>query len=69
MNEERFVEIETKVAFQEQSIKDLNDVLYEQQQEIDRLSSMCDMLMNQYKDLSELTSGMDAPANEKPPHY
>ena len=31
MNEERLVEIETKIAFQEQTIEDLNDVLCEQQ--------------------------------------
>ncbi len=31
MSEERLVKIETKIAFQEQTIKDLNDVLYEQQ--------------------------------------
>ncbi|MBW1899390.1 MAG: SlyX family protein, partial [Deltaproteobacteria bacterium] len=28
MNEERLVEIETKIAFQEKTIKDLNDVVY-----------------------------------------
>ncbi|MCJ7618203.1 MAG: SlyX family protein [Desulfobacterales bacterium] len=30
MSEERLVEIETKIAFQEKTIKDLNDVLCEQ---------------------------------------
>ncbi|MBW1702334.1 MAG: SlyX family protein [Deltaproteobacteria bacterium] len=34
-------EIETKIAFQEQTIKDLNDVLCEQLQEIERLDSIC----------------------------
>ena len=42
MSEERLVEIETKIAFQEQTIKDLNDVLCEQQQEIEKLGSICD---------------------------
>ncbi len=69
MSEERLVEIETKIAFQEQTIEDLNDVIYEQQQEIDRLGAICDALVRQFKELSELTSGIDAPANEKPPHY
>jgi len=31
MSEERLVEIKTKIAFQEQTIKDLNGVLCEQQ--------------------------------------
>jgi len=69
MSEERLVEIETKIAFQEQTIKDLNDVLCEQQQEIERLGSIYDALVKRVKELSEFTPGMDAPANEKPPHY
>jgi SlyX protein len=69
MSEERLVEIETKIAFQEQTIEDLNDVLYKQQQEIERLGSICDALVKRVKELSEFPSGIDAPANEKPPHY
>ena len=69
MSEERLVEIETKITFHEQTIKDLNDVLYEQQQEIERLGSICDALVKRVKELSEFTPEIDAPANEKPPHY
>jgi SlyX protein len=69
MSEKRLVEIETKIAFQEQTIEDLNDVLYKQQQEIERLGSICDALVKRVKELSEFTPGKDAPANEKPPHY
>ncbi len=69
MTEKRLVEIETKIAFQEQTIKDLNGVLCEQQQEIERLGSICDALVKRVKELSEFTPGNDAPANEKPPHY
>ncbi len=69
MSEERLVEIETKIAFQEKTIEDLNDVIYEQQQEIERLGSICNVLVKRVKELSEFTQGVDAPANEKPPHY
>ncbi len=69
MSEKRLVEIETKIAFQELTIKDLNDVLCKQQQEIERLGSICDALVKRVKELSEFTPGIDAPANEKPPHY
>jgi len=69
MSENRFVEIETKIAFQEKMIKDLNDVVYEQQQEMERISSICDLLIKRVKELSEFSLGSDAPANEKPPHY
>jgi SlyX protein len=69
MSEERLVEIETKIAFQEKTIKDLNDALCEQQQEIERLGSICDALVKRVKEVLEFTQGNDAPANEKPPHY
>lgn len=62
MSEERLVNIETQLAFQEQTIKELNEVLYAQQQEIDRLSKRVDELLHSIP-------GLDAPANEKPPHY
>ena len=65
----RLEEIETKIAFQKQTIKDLNDVLCEQLQEIERLGSICDTLVKRVKELSEFTPRIDAPANEKPPHY
>ena len=69
MKEERLVKIETKIAFQEKTIKDLNDVLYEQQQEIERLGAICGDLVKRVKELSDVIQGSDAPANEKPPHY
>ena len=61
MNEERLVRIETQLAFQEQTIKDLNDVLYAQQQEIDRLGKRIEELLESLPVME--------PANEKPPHY
>ncbi|MBI9091434.1 MAG: SlyX family protein [Desulfobacterium sp.] len=69
MGEGRLIEIETKIAYQDKTIKDLNDVVYEQQQEIERLASICDRLTKQVQELSEFSLGSDAPANEKPPHY
>ena len=69
MSENRLVEIETKIAFQEKTITDLNEVLCEQQQEIARLGAICDTLLRRVKMLSEFMPGIDAPANDKPPHY
>ena len=69
MSEDRLVEIETKIAFQEKTIEDLNDVLFEQQKEIERLGDICDVLVKRIKALAEITPGIDAPSNEKPPHY
>ena len=69
MSEDRLIDIETKIAYQEKTIKDLNDVVCEQQQEIERLASLCETLVKRVGELSEFTLGIDAPANEKPPHY
>jgi len=69
MSEERLVKIETKIAFQEKTIMELNDVVYEQQREIQRLGSICDALMKNMKEFSGDTSGGNAPLHEKPPHY
>ena len=69
MCEERLVKIETKIAYHEQTIKDLNEVVYQQQQEIERLGSICDALVRRVKEFSDLIPGIDSPANEKPPHY
>ena len=55
----RLEEIEIKIAFQKQTIKDLNDVLCEQLQEIERLSSICDALVKRVKELSGFTPGIN----------
>jgi SlyX protein len=68
-SEDRLVNMETKIAFQEKTIKDLNDALYEQQKEIERIGDICNSLVKRVKELSGITLGIDAPANEKPPHY
>ncbi len=64
MNEDRLENLEIKIAFQEKAMKDLNDVLYDQQKEIDRLTAIVNTLMKESG--SRDTQG---PANEKPPHY
>ncbi len=64
MNDDRLENQEIKLAYQEKAIKELNDVLYDQQKEIDRLTSMVNTLMQDNSDRD--TPG---PANEKPPHY
>ena len=73
MDQDRFEAIETKLAFQEKMIKDLNDVIFDQQKELDSLKFTCDKLTKQIKILSEAvmhSMGPDiGPAGEKPPHY
>ena len=68
MDDERLVDIETKIAFQENTIKVLNDVVCKQQDEIEELQKTCKLLVSQLKELSLSSSGNN-PKDEKPPHY
>ena len=68
MIEERLVNIEAKITFQEDLIEELNKMVYQQQQKLDRLEAVCESLARHIQSLSEARNeGM--PANERPPHY
>ena len=68
MTDNRITELETKIAYQEHTIQELNDVIYRQQLQIDKVEIMCQHLMDRIQALSE-SAGGDQPANERPPHY
>ena len=63
--EKRFVILETKVAYQDKTIADLNDVLIEQNRTIETLRRRLERFEQQ---LDLLLGQFDAPP-EKPPHY
>lgn len=68
MNEERLVDIETKLAYQEDLIDSLNTVVSNQQRQVDELEGVCRKLVDKVMELSEelATNRVeDAP----PPHY
>lgn len=66
-HENRIIELETKVAYQEATIQELSDVIAEQYQKIDNLK----LLMEHWKD--QISKDLEAIAQpngqEKPPHY
>ncbi len=68
MNEQRLIDIETKLAYQEDTVQQLNDVVFAQQKKIDQLELLCQHLLDRLKDLSEQQSG-NVTFIEKPPHY
>lgn len=69
MIEERLVNIETKITFQEDQIEELNKTIYQQQQKIERLEAICEALARQVRSLGEAGGDGKTPANERPPHY
>jgi uncharacterized coiled-coil protein SlyX len=63
--EERFVLLETKIAYYESTNQDLNDVVIAQGRELDSLRKRLDALERQLRSLDE---GESLP-HERPPHY
>jgi SlyX protein len=64
--EERFVDIEIKLAHQEDLVETLNRTVYEQGRHIDQLEALVKQLADHVRTLRE--SGQQ-PVNERPPHY
>jgi len=66
--EKRIIELETKLAFQEDLLQELNKLVIVQQSQIDKLETLSNLLKDQYKEiissLPEASSG-----DEIPPHY
>ena len=68
INEDRLIDIETRLAYQDQTINELNQVIYQQQKQIDQLEKTCRQLSNRMKDLTHKNPST-VPEDEKPPHY
>ena len=68
MTEQRFVDLETKLAHQEHLLLELNDIITKQQENIMRLEKLCDSIIERVRSLGEALP-TDANVDEKPPHY
>ncbi|SFM36624.1 SlyX family protein [Rugamonas rubra] len=66
--EDRFIDIEIKLAHQEDLVEALNLRVYEQQKQIDKLEGMCAALAQHMRDQSQ-SGGAGGAAHERPPHY
>ncbi|NND46465.1 MAG: SlyX family protein [Woeseiaceae bacterium] len=68
MSEERFIDLESRLAHQDQLLNDLNDVVTGQQAKIMQLDELCKSLTARIRSLSDVIPAADS-ADEKPPHY
>jgi SlyX protein len=68
MEEQRFIEIETKLAHQEDLVNELNSVVTDQQVQISRLEELCRSLISRVRSLADGGSA-DGTQDERPPHY
>jgi SlyX protein len=65
-DEDRFIDIEIKVAHQENLVEALNQTIYAQGRRIDQLEAIVTKLAEHIRILRDAGQG---PVNEKPPHY
>ena len=68
VDDEKIVDIETKLAHQEQLLSALNDALTIQQAQIAELEHLCQSLVERLRAMSEAGAGNDND-EERPPHY
>ena len=68
MSEERFLDLETRLAHQDQLLHELNEVVTGQQARIMDLEELCKALLERVRSLGDgVTSA--GPVDERPPHY
>ena len=68
MSEERFIDLESRLAHQDQMLNELNDVLTEQQARLMQLEELCRTLVDRVRSLGESLPAGDL-VDERPPHY
>lgn len=68
MSEERFIDLESRLAHQDQLLHELNDVVTGQQAKLMQLEELCRTLVDRVRSIGE-GGGSGDPADERPPHY
>jgi len=67
MSEERIVDIEVKLAHQEQIVSELNDVVTQQQAKLMQLEELCTSLIQRVRSIGDGDANPEQ--DERPPHY
>jgi SlyX protein len=65
-NEDRFVDIEIKLVYQEDLVESLNQMVVQQNRRIDQLEDIVSQLAEHIRNNAQ--SGPN-PVNDRPPHY
>jgi SlyX protein len=68
--QDELIELQSKWAFQEQSLAELNQALISQQQQIDQLQLQIKMYEDRLRDIEAASTQLGGQGqHEKPPHY
>ena len=65
--DQRIIDLETKISFQDKSIEDLSDSVYLQQQQLTELEKKIQALQKRIE--SDQNGDSEIRPQEKPPHY
>jgi len=68
MDNQQLIDIETKLAYQEDLIQELNKTVHSQQLKLDQMEEALRSLSLRYNSLVE-QGDSEYPVDEKPPHY
>ncbi len=68
MSEKRFIDLESRLAHQDQLLHELNEVVTGQQARIMDLEELCRALLERVRSLGDGVPNGN-PADERPPHY
>ena len=68
MSEVQLEAIETKLVYLEDTVEELNKIVYAQQQRIDHQQALIDSLVEHVRELVEAAPERSA-GQERPPHY
>lgn len=68
-NKQKMIDLETRIAFQEDTLNALNDIVTQQQLQIDNLEKTSLSLVNRIRNLSTIMNLGHEHVDEKPPHY
>jgi SlyX protein len=67
-HEDRFIDLETRLAYQDEALRVLSDTVARQQKQLEQIEHLCLQLLERVKSqTSEPFKG--TPADEVPPHY
>jgi SlyX protein len=67
MDETRLIDLESRMAWQDEALRELSDALARQQRDIERLQRLCLALQSQLESAGD--GQRAAQAHEPPPHY
>ncbi len=66
--EERLIDLEAKIAHQDQSLNQLSDEVFRQRKQLDQLETTCRYVLDKVRTLTGPAADSD-PGTEQPPHY